>query len=676
VLFLAGGVRFAEAQTVANLLPSFSGGAYGVQDGSAGTMSWSGTSNTVTYTHPDKGFNALYGNFSGSSASMQSLYIEGDFAKPLEGSSFRRIAIKGTNGRKRKSISAEYVDVRGGHARYSIPLSYFDSGDVTQFSDAQFQFEFGRADNAFTFTRLEFRSDLIDVKPADLDLNAVSLSAYDPSLPDNSTYAANSAIVRNTNKMDQVPGHAVWVYGFDQALADRINAFNAVSKIPVRHIYSYNGSIGVGSLGFSDTNPKKWRDAIDGGIIHINMDGHAYDRATQTPADSAYNQQTDEQRNRASYYLADQLEYASFIRGVHFDLEPHIPAIDPYYTTICDYIGLSVSIALGASRTSGDRKESNAIDASDNSVLMMYDLGAHYNDHGSAANNYANFTSEANGLCNQFKNKCRDRSAAFWVGIGFNYGGAGNASTTDQGYAKASLDVVAAKAFSNNGGYYRGIAIWGASQITSSNAANNATWNELKLFSDYATPPTADAGADKIVEEGAEITMDGSGSSDNGTLVDYSWELYGKTLAYGSQATATLPGGTLPVGIHDITLYVTDGDGAWAQDTVTVEVMPSVDTDGDGYSDWEEYMFGTSPSNSASFFRLLHQHDGLPAGSFGIKWPSVTGRVYEVEYRENLTEDDWQILTNNLPGTGLEMMTVDGNLTSNCFYRIKAGIYN
>ena len=65
-----------------------------------------------------------------------------------------------------------------------------------------------------------------------------------------------------------------------------------------------------------------------------------------------------------------------------------------------------------------------------------------------------------------------------------------------------------------------------------------------------------------------------------------------------------------------------------------------VDSDGDGYVDHEEQIAGTSPTNSASLFRVnsVLLASGVPQFTFN----SVSGRVYTIETRDNLlTAPDW-----------------------------------
>ncbi len=111
--------------------------------------------------------------------------------------------------------------------------------------------------------------------------------------------------------------------------------------------------------------------------------------------------------------------------------------------------------------------------------------------------------------------------------------------------------------------------------------------------------PNADAGQDISVTDtdsnGSEqISIDGSGSSDSdGTIVSYLWLENGSEIANGAAATVTLA-----VGVHSLTLRVTDDDDLVSEDQLTVTISADaeavapvanagtdqslVDTDGDG----------------------------------------------------------------------------------------------
>lgn len=90
--------------------------------------------------------------------------------------------------------------------------------------------------------------------------------------------------------------------------------------------------------------------------------------------------------------------------------------------------------------------------------------------------------------------------------------------------------------------------------------------------------PTATAGVDQMVTEGATVTLDGSASSDpDGTIASYMWsQTVGPnvTIANPTQATATF---TAPMVAANTTLtfqlVVTDNVGATGTDTIDVVVM-------------------------------------------------------------------------------------------------------
>ncbi len=88
--------------------------------------------------------------------------------------------------------------------------------------------------------------------------------------------------------------------------------------------------------------------------------------------------------------------------------------------------------------------------------------------------------------------------------------------------------------------------------------------------------PVADAGQDAVVTDtdgnGVEgVTLDGSGSVDPDGLIEiYRWTL---TTNGDFVATGVTPTPDLPVGVWDLTLTVTDDDGATDTDEVRVTVL-------------------------------------------------------------------------------------------------------
>jgi Tol biopolymer transport system component len=68
------------------------------------------------------------------------------------------------------------------------------------------------------------------------------------------------------------------------------------------------------------------------------------------------------------------------------------------------------------------------------------------------------------------------------------------------------------------------------------------------------------------------------------------------------------------------------------------------DPDVDGESNFQEYIAGTDPTNSASVFKL---QVALIPGTNGliVNWPSSTSSSYRVQYKDDLQETTWQELT-------------------------------
>ena len=81
------------------------------------------------------------------------------------------------------------------------------------------------------------------------------------------------------------------------------------------------------------------------------------------------------------------------------------------------------------------------------------------------------------------------------------------------------------------------------------------------------------------------------------------------------------------------------------------------DWDGDGLTDWEEYVQDSSPTNSSSRFGIA----GLAqTNEATVEFLSSTGRVYSLRACNNLVEGEWHSVTSR-PGTGAAMSLTDAN---------------
>lgn len=85
-------------------------------------------------------------------------------------------------------------------------------------------------------------------------------------------------------------------------------------------------------------------------------------------------------------------------------------------------------------------------------------------------------------------------------------------------------------------------------------------------------PPIANAGADQNVVEGDLVVLDGSGSADpDGSIASYEWKEGATVLS----TAVSFSKADFSVGIHTLTLTVTDDDGATGSDDVNITVRSS-----------------------------------------------------------------------------------------------------
>ncbi len=93
------------------------------------------------------------------------------------------------------------------------------------------------------------------------------------------------------------------------------------------------------------------------------------------------------------------------------------------------------------------------------------------------------------------------------------------------------------------------------------------------------------------------------------------------------------------------------------------------DADGDGFSNREEYIAGTSPIDGVRFPHI----SGIGGGPHPtVTAPSVGGRLYDLQRKENLdSTDQWITVRGGQPGTGAPLSIEDTNAPPNGAYRIR-----
>ncbi len=117
--------------------------------------------------------------------------------------------------------------------------------------------------------------------------------------------------------------------------------------------------------------------------------------------------------------------------------------------------------------------------------------------------------------------------------------------------------------------------------LTVRDAAGNSSSDTMTVSVLDVTPPTADPGADASGVEGTDVSFDGTASTDNVGIDNYTWDFGDGTTAYGSTATHRFAS----AGVHTVTLTVRDAAGNQDADTLSVTIVPR-QSEGPGVLVW------------------------------------------------------------------------------------------
>jgi len=91
------------------------------------------------------------------------------------------------------------------------------------------------------------------------------------------------------------------------------------------------------------------------------------------------------------------------------------------------------------------------------------------------------------------------------------------------------------------------------------------------------------------------------------------------------------------------------------------------ETDGDGVADIDEFAAGTDPFDAGSFLAIASLTSG-PAVQ--LRWPSVTGKRYQIQSRADLSDGPWLEEGGVLGGDGTALTAVVVVTASNRFFRV------
>jgi hypothetical protein len=110
-----------------------------------------------------------------------------------------------------------------------------------------------------------------------------------------------------------------------------------------------------------------------------------------------------------------------------------------------------------------------------------------------------------------------------------------------------------------------------------------------------------------------------------------------------------------------------DWETAYGLDTNSL-ADAAFDLDGDGMSNWQEYIAGTDPTNPLSYLKI----DSLMvAGGAIISFSSISNRTYTIQYSDTLSNGLWSKLVDVPAGGSNTTETVfDPRYTSRRYYRL------
>jgi hypothetical protein len=149
----------------------------------------------------------------------------------------------------------------------------------------------------------------------------------------------------------------------------------------------------------------------------------------------------------------------------------------------------------------------------------------------------------------------------------------------------------------------------------------------------------------------------------------------GENVSFLSVGSSVVPGDLNRVSDAFVSEMDNDGDGIpdwWMQHFFGHPIgqagdasLAQNDLDGDGGSNLQEYLSGTSPTDSSSSFRAQ-----VSPGSNTLSWPASPSKNYQVQFKNDLTDMQWQPLPGSYTIVGNQaFMSLPGG-QANQFYRI------
>jgi hypothetical protein len=213
----------------------------------------------------------------------------------------------------------------------------------------------------------------------------------------------------------------------------------------------------------------------------------------------------------------------------------------------------------------------------------------------------------------------------------------------------------------------------GATTIGGSLNSTASTNFRIEFFANAAADPSGFGEGQFFIGE-TNVTTNGSGSA--------SFSFQAQTavpVGYFVAATATDSAtGNSSEFSQDVTVTTMDSNGDGIPDSWAMAhgfsvnaAIANQDTDGTGMTNLQKFYAGLDPLNPNSFLRITSITRS--GNDIQFAFPSVTGRIYRAEWRNDLLTGSWQPLLDGIVGTGASIQLVDPQAaaTARRFYRVR-----
>ena len=154
----------------------------------------------------------------------------------------------------------------------------------------------------------------------------------------------------------------------------------------------------------------------------------------------------------------------------------------------------------------------------------------------------------------------------------------------------------------------------------------------------------------------------------NGTITNRYWDF-----GDGTTTNVTVAGVShtyVTTGVFPVALTVSGpvGQNTQTQNQLITVLDPNADADGDGFTNAQELQAGTNTFDPNSYSHITNVQ--IVGGDVQITFPSVSGKLYDLEANSDLTTTNWNVLQTNIPGTGSPVTVTDtggANATNRCY---------